>query len=153
MRRREFIAGLSSVGLVSPLAAEEQQADRMRRVGALLPLAENDPEAHERVTLLQQGLAKLGLQLNRNLHIDYRYGASDRKRMHALAAELINMAPDVLFAGNTPTLDALRQQTRAIPIVFVLVTDPVGQGFVTSYAHPDGNITGFANFGQSTLFS
>ena len=145
MRRRDFIKVIAGSAAL-PLAARAQQADRVRRIGALLPLAESDPETHQRVTLFQEGLAKLGWQVGRNLHVDYRYGAGDRGRMRALAAELVEMAPDVILAGNTPTLDALRQQTRTIPIVFVLVTDPVGQGFVASFTQPGGNITGFANF-------
>jgi putative tryptophan/tyrosine transport system substrate-binding protein len=148
--RREFITLLGSAAAAGwALAARAQQADLVRRVGVLLPLAENDPETHQRVTLFQQGLAKLGWQVDRNLHVDYRYGAGDVKRMGALAAELVEMQPDVILAGNTPTLDALRQQTRTIPIVFVLVTDPVGQGFVLSFANPGGNITGVANFEAS----
>jgi putative tryptophan/tyrosine transport system substrate-binding protein len=143
MKRREFITLLGGAVVAWPLAARAQQSDRVRRVAVLHALAENDPEAHQGVMSFQQGLAKLGWQVDRNLHVDYRYGAGDVERIRALAAELVELTPEVILAGNTTTLDALRQQTRAIPIVFVLVSDPIGGGFVQSFASPGGNITGF----------
>jgi putative ABC transport system substrate-binding protein len=142
MRRRAFIAGLGSAA-AWPMVARGQQPERMRRIGALMAVAENDPEAQPWVKAFHQGLEKLGWTVGRNLQIDYRWTAGDVKRARTLATELIALKPDVLLAGNTPTLTALHQETRTIPIVFVLVSDPIGGGFVTNLAHPGGNVTGF----------
>jgi putative ABC transport system substrate-binding protein len=136
LKRREFITLLGGMTTRWPVGARAKQADRLRRIAALLPWAESDSEQHQRLTLFQQGLAKLGWHVDRNVHIDYRYAAGDLNHMRAQAAELVELAPDVILAGNTPTLDALRRQTRTIPTVFVLVSDPIGGGFVQSLARP-----------------
>jgi putative ABC transport system substrate-binding protein len=140
--RREFIAALGGAAFAWPLAARAQ-SDRVRRIGALMAASDNDPEAQPWVTAFQQGLEKLGWTVGRNLRIDYRWTGGNVERGRTMAAELIAMTPDVLLAGNTPTLAALQQATRTIPIVFVLVSDPVGPGFVANLAHPGGNVTGF----------
>ena len=143
MRRRDSIKLLGAAAIAWPLGAHAQQGERARRIGVLMPLAANDAEGPSRVMTLQQGLEKLGWTVGRNLRIDYRWAAGDIERMRAFAAELVALTPDVILAGNTPTLAALRQETRNIPIVFVSVADPIGGGFVESFASPGGNVTGF----------
>jgi putative tryptophan/tyrosine transport system substrate-binding protein len=143
MQRREFIALLGSAAAVWPLAARGQQADRVRRIGVLLGIAENDPEARSRVKAFQQGLRDLGWVEGRNIRIDYRFAASDPSRIKEYVAELIGLTPDVIVGNSTPVIAALRQATSTIPIVFAVVNDPVGQGFISSLATPGGNITGF----------
>src|SRR2546430_14362164 len=118
----------------------------MRRVGVLMSLSESDPEARAWVTALKEGLQRLGWEQDRNVRIDYRWSAGDDQRLRTYAAELVGMAPDVIFAGVTPALAALHQQTRTLPIVLVQVSDPVKLGFVASLAQPGGNMTGFATF-------
>ena len=142
IRRREFIAGLGSAA-AWPVVARAQQGERMRRIGVLMPGGESDQEEQLRVMAFQQGLAKLGWTDARNVQIDYRWGGVDRDRMRTSATELVGLRPDVLFAGNTTTLAALQRATSEIPIVFTLVADPIGGGFVASLARPGGNITGF----------
>jgi putative tryptophan/tyrosine transport system substrate-binding protein len=141
MRRREFIAGLGSAAAWPVVARAQQQA--MQRIGVLMPGTETDQEEQLRVTAFQQGLTKLGWTGARNIQIDYRWGALDIDRMRTFAGELVGLRPDVLFAGNTTALAALQRATRSIPIVFTLVSDPIGLGFVASLARPGGNITGF----------
>ena len=142
INRRTFITGLGAV-FASPLTAQAQQGGAMRRIGVLMPGTESDQEEQLRVAAFQQGLAKLGWTDGRNVQIDYRWGGLDIDRMRTFATELVGLRPDVLFAGNTTTLAALQQATRSIPIVFTLVADPIGGGFVASLARPGGNITGF----------
>jgi putative ABC transport system substrate-binding protein len=145
MRRREFIAGLGGAAAVGwPLAAlGQQQGERVRKIGALLALAENDPVQQSWIKELQEGLEKLGWQIGRNLRIEYRWTAGNVDRMRVAAAELVGLAPDLLLAGNVPTTAALQRETPSIPTVFVQVAEPVTLGFVASFAHPGGNITGF----------
>ena len=145
-RRRAFIILLGGAAAAWPLVAGAQQAERMRRVGVLMSLSESDPEARAWVTALKEGLQRLGWEQDRNVRIDYRWSAGDDQRLRTYAAELVGMAPDVIFAGVTPALAALHQQTRTLPIVFVQVSDPVKLGFVASLAQPGGNMTGFATF-------
>ena len=142
MRRREFIAGLGSAAIL-PLAAHAQQTGPMRRIGVLSGLGKDDPVEQSYMAAFRQGLAKLGWTADRNIQIDYRWGAGNIERIRASAAELVALHPDVLFVGSTPALAALRQATRSIPIVFTEVADPIGSGFVASLARPGGNITGF----------
>jgi putative tryptophan/tyrosine transport system substrate-binding protein len=142
MRRREFIAGLGGA-VAWPMAALAQQPDRMRRVGFLHALAENDPVAQARVAMLREGLARLGWT-ERNVRIEQRFADGGSDQMQAYAGELVGSAPDVIVASSTPALAALKQATRTIPIVFCSVSDPAGQGFVANLARPGGNITGFS---------
>jgi putative tryptophan/tyrosine transport system substrate-binding protein len=142
MRRREFIAGLGGA-VAWQLAALAQQPDRMRRVGCLYAFAENDPIGQARAAVFREGLAQLGWT-ERNVRIEERFAGADADQMQAYAAELVGSAPDVIVANSTPVLAALKQATRAIPIVFFIVNDPAGQGFVGSLGHPGGNITGFS---------
>ena len=144
MKRREFITLLGGAALASPVAARAQQPGRMRRVGVLMGVAESDPEGQARIAAFRQGLSDLGWADRRNLRIEYRWAAGDADRIRAYAAELVALAPDVLVGNGAPVLTALRDATRSIPIVFVLVNDPVGQGFIANLARPGGNITGFS---------
>jgi len=146
MQRREFIAGFGSAVAI-PFAASAQQGGPTRRIGVLTAfVAENDLLWRARVAAFQQGLANLGWIEGRNVRIDYRYDPGDIERSHALAAELVGLRPDVLLAAGTPEVVALQQVTRSVPIVFTMVADPIGAGFVKSIARPGGNITGFIVF-------
>jgi putative tryptophan/tyrosine transport system substrate-binding protein len=145
MERREFITLLGSAA-AWPLVAHAQQPAGVRRVGLLLNLSENDLEAQRLITVFREGLAQSGWVDGRNLRMDFRWGGGDVGRIRAFAKELVELSPDVIVAYATPSVVALQQETRSIPIVFLSVTDPVGQGLVASLAHPGGNITGFAVF-------
>ena len=151
MKRREFIT-LVAAGATAPwpLVARAQQAERVRRIGMLMSFREDDPEGQQRVALLRQGLKELGWTEGRNIHIDYRWAGGDAAQAEANAAELVSQNPDVIVANSTLLLAAVRNKTSTIPIVFVAVGDPIGQGFVSSFAHPGGNITGFTSFEFAT---
>ena len=144
MKRRTFIAGLGSTA-AWPVAARAQQGERVRRVG-FSGLAADDPETIARVAAFRLGMRERGWTEGRNLQIDYRWAGPDPERIESQAAELVGALPEVLLATNTPVVAALQRATRAIPIVFVTIGDPVGQGFVASLARPGGNITGFTGF-------
>jgi putative ABC transport system substrate-binding protein len=116
----------------------------VRRIAFLQPFTENDPEAQGRVAVLRQALAQLGWT-ERNVQIEHRFAAGDFAQIQAYAAEVVGSAPDVIVTSSTPILAAVKQATRTIPIIFVMVMDPVGQGFVASLARPGGNITGFSS--------
>jgi putative ABC transport system substrate-binding protein len=146
MRRRHFVSLLGGAAASWPLAAGAQQADRVRRIGVLMPLAADDREAPARIAAFHQGLQQLGWNVGRNMRIEYRWGAGDPERIRKSITELIDLAPDVILAGGSATLAPLLQATRAVPIVFVHVPDPVGAGFVDSLGRPGGNATGFAIF-------
>jgi ABC-type uncharacterized transport system substrate-binding protein len=142
MKRREFIILLGGAAAAWPRAARAQKTDRMRRVGVLQSINESDPEGQSRVAAFVQGLQKLGWTEGANLVIDYRWGdTADRLRRYA--AELVGLKPDVIWTSGALGLLPLKRQTATIPIVFTLIYDPVGSGFVESLAHPGGNITGF----------
>jgi putative ABC transport system substrate-binding protein len=149
MRRREFITLLGGAAVVWPLAARAQQSDRIRRIAVLTGYAANDPLSQPRIAAFLQGLSELGWSDSRNLHIDYRWASADVERIKQFAKELVALKPDVILAQSTPVTAALQRETTGIPIVFVLVSDPVGAGFVASLARPGGNITGFINFEES----
>jgi putative tryptophan/tyrosine transport system substrate-binding protein len=147
MRRREFITLLGSGAVAAgPLAARAQQAERMRRIGALINLAADDPEALGRITAFVQGLQQLGWTDGRNVRIDARWAAGSADNFRKYAAELVALAPDVILAASTQAVAALQQATHTVPIVFVHVIDPVGAGMVASLARPGGNTTGFTVF-------
>jgi putative ABC transport system substrate-binding protein len=149
MRRRAFMTLLGGAA-AWPLTARAQQAERVRRVGVLANLFENDPEAVARLTAFRRSLQELGWVEGRNLQIDARWGV-DNDRIRTNAAELIALAPDVILANAPPSVMALQQPSHTVPIVFVNMTDPVGMGIVQSLARPGGNATGFAvaEFGLS----
>jgi putative tryptophan/tyrosine transport system substrate-binding protein len=146
IKRRDFISSalLGGVAAASPLRVRAQlQTDRMQRVGVLMGWTENDPEFQRRLAALVQGLAQLGWTEGRNLRIDIRWTNGDVDRARTLAKELVELQPDVIVAGTTPVTAALHRATHTIPIVFTVVADPVGAGFVASLARPGANITGF----------
>ena len=145
MRRREFITLLGSAAAAWPLVARAQQPERMRRIGVLMGAVESDPARRSQLAAFRGALAKLGWREGSNLGIEVRWGA-DPELCARYAAELVALGPEVLLADSSPSLEALHRQTRTIPIVFVTVADPVGQGFVANLAHPGGNITGFSVF-------
>jgi len=144
MRRREFV-GLVSSAVVWPLAARGQPSDRVRRIGVLVGLAENDPEMKRRLAGLREGLEKLGWSEGRNVRIDYRFAPSG-SQVQVLARELVALEPDVILAQSTPATTALKRETSTIPIVFASVADPIGSGFVTSFSRPGGNLTGLLQY-------
>jgi putative tryptophan/tyrosine transport system substrate-binding protein len=146
MIRREFITLLGGAAAAWPLAARAQQAARVRRLAVFMNLPEGDPEAQRNVIALREGLAALGWVEGRSIHTDYRWATDDPNSISRSAAELVALAPDVILASATDGLAALQKGTQTIPIVFVSVSDPVGQGFVASLARPGGNITGFTAF-------
>jgi putative ABC transport system substrate-binding protein len=139
--RRKFLSTLGGAA-AWPLAARAQQAERVRRIGLLMGVAD-DREGQARVTALKQGLQELGWTDGRDIQIETRFGEADIGRIRTDAAELVALAPDVIVGQTTPVIRALRQATSSIPIVMAAVNDPVEQGFVSSLAHPAGNITGF----------
>ena len=146
MKRREFITLLSGAAAAWPLHARAQQGERVRRIGVLMPLAADDPEATARIAVLQQSLQQLGWVDGRNVQIDARWSAGNEADTRKNAADLAALAPDVILANGASATGPLLQATRTVPIVFVIVTDPVGAGFVDSLARPGGNATGFINF-------
>jgi putative ABC transport system substrate-binding protein len=144
--RREFIAGLGGATLAWPLATRAESAGATRRIGLMMVNAESDPVGQVRASTFRKSLEKLGWTENRNIRIDYRWGVGDPDRATAYAAELMALAPDAILANGSPAVTALQRATRSIPVVFVVVTDPVGAGFVHSLARPGANITGFSTF-------
>jgi putative ABC transport system substrate-binding protein len=146
MRRREFITLIGGAALGSPLAALAQLGERLRRIAAVMLLAENDPEQKTWTEAFLTGLREAGWTDRRNVQIDYRWGAGDSVRARRYAAELVALGPDVILAPGSVSLGPLLQVTRDIPIVFAHVPDPVGAGFVDSLARPGGNATGFLLF-------
>jgi putative tryptophan/tyrosine transport system substrate-binding protein len=145
MRRREFISLLGGAAAAWPLAAGAQQTDRVRRIGVFMNLAADDPEGQARNTAFVQALQQLGWTEGRNARIDTRWG-TDAASTRKYAAELVALAPDVILATASTATSALQQMTRTVPIVFVIVIDPVGAGYVESLARPGGNLTGFSLF-------
>ena len=146
LKRRAFIAMLGGAAAAWPLAVRAQQSKRMRRVGALLPYAANDPQAQTRNAAFLQGLQQLGWTVGTNVQIDYRWAAGNEDDTRKYAAELVALAPDVIFASGSAAVGPLHRATRTVPIVFAIVPDPVGAGFVDSLARPGGNITGFTPY-------
>jgi putative tryptophan/tyrosine transport system substrate-binding protein len=147
MRRREFITLLGGAAAAWPLTARAQQSDRMRRVGVLMAHLNDDPEYQARIVAFQQALALLGWTDGRNVQIDIRWATTNADEIRRHAAELVASAPDVILAATgTTTAAPLLQATRTVPIVFTIVVDPVGAGFVASLARPGGNATGFLLF-------
>src|SRR5438105_10085125 len=145
MRRREFITLLGGAA-AAPLAAQAQQAGRMRRVGVLMGYAENDPAAQAQIAALRQELQKLGWEEGRNIRIDVRFPAADAGRVRAILMELMSLTPDVLVSNTNFVTAVVQAEVRTIPIVFIFVADPIASGFVSNDARPTGNLTGFANW-------
>jgi putative tryptophan/tyrosine transport system substrate-binding protein len=148
MRRREFITLLGGAA-AWPIAARAQQAERVRRIGALMYLAADDADSPARVAAFTRGLQELGWIEGRNIRIDYRWGGGDLDRVRRYSAELVALTPDVILVSSGSALAALQNATRTVPIVFVNVSDPVGAGYVVSLARPGANTTGFTLFEYS----
>jgi putative tryptophan/tyrosine transport system substrate-binding protein len=146
IRRRQFITLLGGAAAAWPLAARAQQSERVRRVGVLMNLAADDAEGQGRIAAFLQGLQQLGWTDGGNVRIDYRWTAGGARRFQRYAEELLALAPDVILASATPSVQALQQVTRTVPIVFANVGDPVAMGFVDSLARPGGNTTGFTPY-------
>jgi putative ABC transport system substrate-binding protein len=144
MRRREFIALAGSAAL-TPLAADAQQRERVRRVGVLIPFRE-DAETLILVAAFKQRFQELGWTEGRNVQLDYRHTDGNPERTRSASADLVALAPDAILAYANPAVSSLMQVTQTIPIVFTQASDPVGSGFVSNLAHPGGNITGFHSF-------
>src|SRR6516165_9884882 len=136
MRRRDFVRASIAAVATWPIAARAQQPERVRRIGVLLPGVAADLETQNRLAAFQRGLHELGWTDGRNLRIDYRWGGGNADLIRSSAAELVALAPDILYAVAAAALGALLEATRTIPIVFVSVADPVGAGYVDSLARP-----------------
>jgi len=144
MRRRQFITLFGMAAASRPFAVRAQQGKRMRRIGVLMPLAADDPLGQARIAALREGLEKLGWIEDHNIRIDTRWMATgDVESMRRFAKELVALQPDLIVTQSTPITATVLQETHSIPIVFALVADPIGSGFVANLARPGGNVTGF----------
>ena len=146
MKRRDFITLLGGAAMAWPLAARAQQGEKLRRIGILMNLAADDPQAQTRVAAFLQGLQEAGWAVGRNVQIDIRWGDRDVERNRKNVGELVALTPDAILATTFPLIVALQQATREVPIVFAGIIDPVGAGLVASLARPGGNTTGLAGF-------
>jgi putative ABC transport system substrate-binding protein len=150
MRRRDLLkifgAAVVSPSIVLPASVRAQQPRRTKRVGVVMVNAETDPDGQVRANAFRQGLEQLGWSGSRNLQLEFRWGAGSPERAQRHATELVAWEPDAILANGTPAVAALQKATSTIPIVFAVVTDPVGAGFVQSLSYPGGNITGFSTF-------
>jgi putative ABC transport system substrate-binding protein len=148
--RSQFITLVGSAATAPlsllPNAAYADQNRRMRHLGVLMGLAAEDTQSQARLAAFAQGLQQAGWTIGENLRVDYRWGAGNAEKMRKYAQELVTLAPDVILAHSSAAVAPLLQATRTIPIVFTLVAEPVGAGFINSLAHPGGNITGVTNF-------
>jgi putative tryptophan/tyrosine transport system substrate-binding protein len=142
MKRRESITLLGGAA-AWPVATRAQQSEQVRLIGVLMAFAEGDPAAQSDVAGFRDELKKLGWMEGKNLRIELRWGAGDADRIKTFAKELVDLRPDAILGQTTPVIGALARETRTIPIVFAVVSDPIGSGFGASFAHPGGNITGF----------
>jgi len=142
--RRKFLVTLLGGAAAWPLSARAQQAERMRRIGVLMGMKADDPEGLARLAAFAQGLQQSGWTIGQNVRVDYRWRGSNADNMRKYAAELVALAPDVILAHSSSAVAPLLHSTRTIPIVFTIVADPVGAGYVDSLARPGGNATGFA---------
>jgi putative ABC transport system substrate-binding protein len=149
MKRREFISLVGGAAIAWPLAARAQQGERIRRIGVLWSASEDDPVAQLRLATFLQGLRQLGWIDGQNVRIDVRWAAGNLANAHKYATELVALAPNVILASGGAYMGPLLQATRTVPIVFTIVTDPVGTGLVDSLSRPGGNATGFMMFEYS----
>jgi putative ABC transport system substrate-binding protein len=146
VKRRKFITLLGGAAVAWPQMARGQQGERMRRIGVLLYITADDPQSQARLAAFAQGLQQLGWTIGQNVLVDYRWGRGDAEAMRKHAAELVALAPDVILAHSSAALAPLLQVTRTVPIVFTVVADPVGAGYVEGLARPGRNATGFISF-------
>jgi putative ABC transport system substrate-binding protein len=149
VRRREFVTLLGGAAAAWPLVARAQEQGRVRRIGVLMNLAADDPESQTRLSAFAQGLQQLGWTVGQNVRTDHRWGGGNADIMRKYAAELVALAPDVILAHSSAAVAPLLQATSVVPIVFTIVADPVGAGYVDSLGRPGGNATGFTNFEYS----
>ena len=149
MRRRDFIAGITGLSAAWPLSAGAQQTEPMRRIGVLMLYPENDLEGQRRATAFREGLQKLGWVVGRNVQIDFQWGFGDADWIRSAAAQLLQLAPDVILANGTPAAKTMQQASHTVPVIFIAGSDPVLDGLVPSLAHPGGNLTGFYVFEPS----
>ena len=150
MRRREFITFFGAAA-AWPFAAQAQQAERTRRIGVLMGYAEDDPKAQSRLAAFKKRLNALGWTEGNNLQIDTRWAGGDVNRAAGFAKELLVSQPEVILSNTTPVTAALHRETKKVPLVFVIVSDPIGSGFVESLSRPGGNVTGFINLESSLV--
>ena len=143
MRRRDFIKVIGTAAATWPRAASTQKASGMRLLAVLMSVDESDPEGKRQLSGFTRRLEELGWTDGRNLRMEVRWGSADVDRIRRFAKELVAMQPDLILSQGTPVTAAFQRETRTIPIVFVVVTDPLGDGFVKGLARPGGNITGF----------
>jgi putative ABC transport system substrate-binding protein len=148
MKRREFVSLVAGT-VAWPFLARADNIERVRRVGVLLGNPEGDPQSVAGMSAFRQAMQELGWTEGRNLQIDLRWGRAEPERMKILAQQLVEQRPDILFASTTPVVAALHSATNSVPTVFVIVSDPVGSGFVATLPRPGGNITGFINIESS----
>jgi putative ABC transport system substrate-binding protein len=148
LKRRDFITVLGGAA-AWPRTLAAQGTDRVRRIGVLMELAASDSQARSNIAALQRGLRELGWLDGSNLRIDYRWAPDDPVLLWKFAKELVELRPDLIVAHSSPVVTTLLGQTRSIPIVFASISDPIGEGFVASFARPGGNVTGFTNFESS----
>jgi putative ABC transport system substrate-binding protein len=146
MQRREFITLIGGAAVSWPLVVRAQQPDRMRRIGVLSGITAEDPENKTRLAAFEQALQQLGWTQGRNVRIDYRSAGGDAATSHKQAEELVALAPDVIVSSGSFSTGQLLRVTHTVPVVFAIVPDPVGSGFVDSLAQPGGNATGFMQF-------
>jgi len=146
MRRRDFVRAIVGSATVWPLAARAQQGERMRRIGVHTGTTADDPDGKARFAAFEQALGQLGWTPGRNVRIDYRFSGGDTATSRKQAEELVALAPDVIVTSGSFSTGILLQATRTVPVVFTIVPDPVGSGFVDSLAQPGGNATGFMQF-------
>jgi putative tryptophan/tyrosine transport system substrate-binding protein len=151
MRRRDFIALIGCTAVAWPLTTRAQQPDGMRRIAALMDTDDNNSDGQTRVAALRQALQQFGWTEGRNIRMDLRWGGGDVERTRGFAAELVHLSPDVIFAYAKAQLAPLSRETRTIPIVFCGASAPVEDGFIASFAHPGGNITGFTQYEPSMV--
>jgi putative ABC transport system substrate-binding protein len=149
VKRRQFLTLIGGAAAAWPLAARTQEGERIKRVGVLMGIAANDPVAKTRIAAFEKDLQELGWVFGRDIEIQYRWGAGDTDLTRAYAKELIGMQPDVILAHTNTGMAALHRETSAIPIVFVMVSDPVGMHYVDSLSRPGRNVTGFTPFEPS----
>ena len=151
MKRREFFTLVGAAGAAWPFAARAQHSEKVRLVGVLLGWTEKDANAQKRLVALRDGLTELGWIEGRNIQFAIRWSGGDVERTHAFAAELVSLNPDVILTHGTAAIAAMKAATTSIPTVFVVVNDPVAQGYVPNVGHPGGNITGFSYMDYSML--
>jgi len=151
LKRRQFITLLGSVATAWPLTAHAQQPDRIRRVGVLMGYTDSDPAAQTQVAALRQELRKLGWEEGRNIRVDVRFPGADPDKVRIVLTELMSLTPDVLVTNTNLVTAVVHAEVRTTPIVFIFVGDPIGSGFVSNDARPNGNLTGFANWDSPAM--